>query len=219
MPLTSTTLLLSSEAPSFFEDQVTFSISVTGGGPTPTGNVILSDSLDPGGNFGGPYTLPLDGSGNASIIINTMNPGLHVLTAAYQGDGTYGTSSHMLTQQVIDVVEPTAIVPGFSLIASFTTLGDTDLTPQAELTAIPASAPAHTSITLLWTVLNVPKIEITGPGGFDTGIIVTAGTGAFVIGNGLTATSVFVLAALDASGAPLLVNGSPLVATATATVT
>lgn len=225
MGLSSTTTLVSSEAPSFFEDQVTFSMTVTGGGPIPTGNIILSDTLDPTGGFGGPYTLPLDGTGFASIIINASKPGFHVLTAAYQGDGTYDPSSHQITQQVVDVLEPATALPGFSLVGIFSAQGDSALVPTAALSAIPASAPANTSLTLLWTVLNVPHIQITantgtpfpGPSN-QSPIIITGGSGIYVLGNGVGATTTFSLAALDASNNPIIVGGNPLVATATATV-
>lgn len=221
MGIASTTMMTATPSPAFFEDQVEFDISVTGGGPTPTGNVILTDSLDPGGNFGGPYTLPLDGSGNAVFMTNQMNPGNHDITAAYQGDGTYDPSSHQLTEQVVEVSEPQSIIPGFSLIATFSTSGDDTLTPTASLAIIPVSASAHTSLTLLWTVLNVPKIQITasvgtpfpGPSN-QSEIITTAGTGAYILGNGVAVTTVFTLHALDAGGAPL----GGLIATATATV-
>jgi hypothetical protein len=213
----STTLLLTSEGPSFFEDEVTFNMTVTGGGPTPTGNIILTDAQDPAGNFGGPYTLPLT-SGAASIIINTMNPGLHTLTAAYQGNTLYDVSTHNLIQQVLDLTEPLAVIPGFALIASFSSQGDSGLLPQAQLSVIPVSAPANTSLTLLWTVLNVPKIQITTLAGFDTGLITTTGSGAYVVSNGVLSTTIFTLHALDATGSPILVGGNPLVTTATATV-
>lgn len=214
MGLPSTTAMTVNPSPAFFEDQVTFDITVTGGGPTPTGNVLLHDSL---GGFVD-FLLPLN-AGAAQFVINTFNPGNHVITATYQGDGTYDPGSfHTLTEQVVQVSEPTTVVFGFSLVSSFSSTGDADLVPQAALNAIPASAPAATSITLLWTVLNVPKIQITAPGGFDTGIITTSGTGAYVVGNGVLVTTLFTLNALDAAGIPLLVGGIPLVATTTATV-
>jgi uncharacterized repeat protein (TIGR01451 family) len=207
-----------SPSPAFFEDEVTFDITVSGAGPTPTGNVQLSDSLDLAHGGFDPFLLPLS-AGAAQFITNTLNPGNHVATATYQGDGTYDAGSfHTLTEQVVDVSEPTTILFGFSLVADFSSTGDADLVPQAALNAIPASAPALTSITLLWTVLNVPKIQITAPGGFDTGVITTSGTGAYVLGNGVSITTVFTLHALDAGGAPLIVGGVPLVTTATATV-
>jgi hypothetical protein len=208
------TTLTSSLAPSFFEDEITFNINVAGTPGPPTGNVVLSDSVGPTVLA----TLPLDGSGDAQFIINALNPGLHTITATYQGDGTYDPSHHDLIQQIVDVNEPTAIVGGFAIIASFSATGDTNLVPQAELNAIPASAPAHTSLTLLWTVLNVPKIQITALGGFDTGVISTTGNGAYVIGNGISITTTFTLDALDAAGAPIIVGGSPLSTSATATV-
>lgn len=210
--------ITSSEDPSFFEDQVTFSISVTGGGPVPTGSVVFSDAADPGGNFGGPYTLPLDIHGDAQLIINTMNPSVtpayHTLTAAYLGDSTYATASHQFIQQVIDVEEPTSIVPGFALIGNFLSSGDEVLAPTAQLSVVPPSAPAHTSLILLWTVSNIPKIRITAPPSFDTGVLTTNGAGAFVVGAGVAITTTFTLEGLQADGVtPIGVSSS-----ATATV-
>jgi hypothetical protein len=213
MPLASTTNLTITPSPAFFEDQVEFDITVTGSGPTPTGNVLLHDDV---GDFTD-QTLVL-ASGATFYITNSLSPGIHNITATYQGNGTYAVSHRTLTEEIIAISIPLTILPGFALQATFSSTGDAALTPSAELFAIPSSGPAFTPITLVWTVLNVEQIEITGPAGFDTGLISTTGSGIHVVNAGFAVTTVLTLACYDALGNPILVGGNPLATTTTVTV-
>ena len=98
-------------------------------------------------------------------------------------------------------------VGGFGIIAAYTTEGDGGLPPTASLTSLPVPplAPGE-PLSLVWSTLNVAYIGITGnngvdyqPGGFNTGLISTLGSGLYAVGNGFTATIALTLQAYDAT--------------------
>ncbi len=91
----------STHNPSTYGESVTLSVTVSGGGVTPTGNVAFKD--------GGIAlaTVALSG-GNASYATATLTVGSHLVTAVYAGDVNYtGTTSAVLTQ--------TVSAPGYTL--------------------------------------------------------------------------------------------------------
>jgi hypothetical protein len=152
----------------------------------------------------------------ASATTNVLISGLHAIVAHYLGDptpvtGHASSDSNTLTQQVVNVATNNVVeVPGFSLLTTFSTQGDSALVPQAQLFAIPASPHLHQSINLLWDTINVGFISITGnngvdyqPGGFNTGLISTSGLGIFVVGNGFTQNITLTLQAYDQTQTPI----------------
>lgn len=212
MPNTTNSLLISSEAPSFFEDTVTFTTTVTAapqlGSNPPTGTVTFFDGLITLATVGVVPTSPTSDHSVATLDITTLAIGTHSISAVYSGDGNYSPStSNTVLQQVNALTAPTNTVPPFCAIASFTPNGDTSLPPQATLFAVPANTTPHHSVTLLWDTINVAQIEITGNNGvdpaFDTGLLTTAGSGAYVVGNGFLATITLLLTAYDRQGNPL----------------
>jgi hypothetical protein len=145
-----------------------------------------------------------------------LSVGLHSALANYLGDATPVTghtasTSNTVTQQVVAVsVSDVVEIPGFALIGSYSTAGDSSLPPQAQLFAIPSTAAPAESINLLWNTLNVAFVGITGnngvdyqPGGFNTGFISTSGSGIYVIGNGFTASILLTLQAYDSTQTPI----------------
>ena len=123
MPLlASTTTLTSNLNPSNFEDEVDLSISVSDPSlvGTPSGDVVLSDSRDSAHGGFDPVTTALDGGGNATLSTNELFPGIHVITAVYQGDGFYSTSSSGPVTQQVNSINITTILPSFALIAIVT---------------------------------------------------------------------------------------------------
>jgi hypothetical protein len=215
MPLIVTSLMFtSSEAPSNFEDNVVFTATVTGvssfpGGPT--GTVEFWDGVPPSDGGTGVLigTVPLVGltgfTGQAQLQISSLTAGIHTMVAIYSGDANFATSQNYppgFTQQVLTVPASGGILPGFALIASYTSSGDASLPPQASLTAVPLTVAPFASVILLWDTLNVAFVRIQGnnhvdyqspppPGsisGFDTGFISTTGSGVYVVGNGFSAT-------------------------------
>ena len=103
----STTNLVSSESPSAFGENVTFTSTVTrtgGGSPTPTGNVDFYD----GDNYIG--TGILNGSGVATLTRSNLSVGSHTIQATYEGNSEYAVSYDTLVQ----VVMPAPIISSLS---------------------------------------------------------------------------------------------------------
>ena len=295
MPLDVTmTSIVSSEAPSNFEDQVTFTATVvdTAGSPTPpTGAVVFqfdlvgfgtpnlvtltcnvfsisattsvatyigANSFSPGtivnitgfaggfAQFNGTNLVVASANANQFTVSRSMTAqsqvnqdgvatstntaqcqasttvmpvGVHTVMATYGGDGGHQGSSSSLQQQVVNVAATNVVeLPGFTLIASFSTQGDTSLPPQATLNAIPSTVAHNTSVSLLWDTLNVAYVRITGnnhvdyvngnapcitppfsTNGFDTCFLSTSGSGLYVVGNGFTSNITLTLQAYDSS--------------------
>jgi hypothetical protein len=121
------------------------------------------------------------------------------------------------------------VLPGFALIASYSTAGDNALTPQATLYAVPETAAIHQPINLLWDTLNVAYVGITGnngvdyqspppPGsvtGFNTGLLSSNGSGIYPLAGGFTATITLTLQAYDATQTAILGLTSTVVITIT----
>jgi len=87
--------LSASSSPSVPGQRVTLvAQAVAGDGGTPTGSVAFSDEQ---GALG---TVALDSTGTA-FIAYAPSPGIHQLSATYEGDGTYAASSDGITQTVV----------------------------------------------------------------------------------------------------------------------
>ena len=81
----------SSNNPSEYAENVTFTATVTSGSGTPTGSVQFKDN---GNNLGAPVAL--NGSGVAQVSTNSLTPGTHVITADYLGDSNFAISTGTL---------------------------------------------------------------------------------------------------------------------------
>jgi Ice-binding-like/Bacterial Ig-like domain (group 3) len=86
---TTGTTVTSSVNPSDSGQPVTFTATVIpNGGGAPTGNVTFSD-------FGIPIgTVPLNGSGQASLTTSSLPPGPHLITAVYVAPGSRAAPRH-----------------------------------------------------------------------------------------------------------------------------
>ena len=122
--------LTTSGSPSATNALVTFTITITSTGVTPTGTVTFLDGTTPIG------TAILNGAGVAQFPTTSLAPGSHVITASYPGDtnNSPGTSSSV-TQVVKD--------------------GTT-----TSLTSSQNPSSAHTSVTLSVTVLGTSIIPV-----------------------------------------------------------
>jgi len=98
-----TTALGSSTGSSTYGDLVTFTATVTpfGGPGTPTGTVTFSNGSIPMG------TVPLS-SGSASLSTSTMPVGTHSITATYNGDSYYQTSTSNAVSLTVNSGTPVA---------------------------------------------------------------------------------------------------------------
>ncbi|MFN7117211.1 MAG: Ig-like domain repeat protein [Saprospiraceae bacterium] len=90
------TTVTSSQNPSFTNDNVTFTATVTSGGnPVTTGTVTFSE-----GATVLAANVTLNGSGQASFSISTLTEGSHPITATYNGTTGFATSMGSVTQVV-----------------------------------------------------------------------------------------------------------------------
>lgn len=91
------TALVSSTNPSQYGTQVTFTATVTpqGGGGTPTGTVTFKD-----GNAV-LATVNLDANGRASYATTRLIVGMHPITAVYNGDAHFRTSTSAVVNQTV----------------------------------------------------------------------------------------------------------------------
>jgi Bacterial Ig-like domain (group 3)/RTX calcium-binding nonapeptide repeat (4 copies) len=112
----STTSLMDSPNPSTISNTVTLTATVTGPAWTATGTVTF---LEGAATLG---SSALDGSGVASISINTLSAGTHDITAEYSGDDHFAPSTSPAVQQFVNKV-PTSTTLASS--ASPTTYGQT----------------------------------------------------------------------------------------------
>ncbi|WP_327188694.1 Ig-like domain-containing protein [Streptomyces xinghaiensis] len=94
-----TTTVTSTPDPTVYGETATFTATVTptGIGPVPTGTVTFTIS---GGTGGGTFTQPLDGTGTATLTLDTLSVTEHAVTATYNGDTNYDPSTGADTHQV-----------------------------------------------------------------------------------------------------------------------
>jgi hypothetical protein len=91
----SSTALITSASPQTYGQPVTFTATVTGTGPVPTGTITFMDGTNTMGTGG------LNGLGQGNFITNTLPVGLHLVTAIYGGDVNFnGSTSGVLSQQI-----------------------------------------------------------------------------------------------------------------------
>ncbi len=90
-----TTVLASSQNPSVFGQAVTFSVSVSSHGATPTGTVAFLDGAT------GIGTGPLDPSGRATFTISSLAVGTHSIMASYGGNTNFSASSSSPLSQIV----------------------------------------------------------------------------------------------------------------------
>src|SRR5882672_3283248 len=90
-----TTVLASSQNPSVFGQAVTFSVSVSSHGATPTGTVAFLDGAT------GIGTGTLDPSGRATFTISSLAVGTHSIMASYGGNTNFSASSSSPLSQIV----------------------------------------------------------------------------------------------------------------------
>jgi uncharacterized repeat protein (TIGR01451 family) len=97
----STVTLATSGSPSTVGQPVTFTATLTGAGPTPTGTVKFQDVLPDGTGVILAAGVALDAQGVATFSTSALAAGTHTVTAVYVGDGNYqGAFSNDVAQRV-----------------------------------------------------------------------------------------------------------------------
>jgi hypothetical protein len=99
----SSTALVSSVNPSVFGQAVTFTATVTGSGPTPTGMVTFLDAAAALG------TAMLNASGVATFTTSALAVGSHPMTGSYGGDTTDAVSTSPAVDQVVNMANTTTV--------------------------------------------------------------------------------------------------------------
>ena len=102
-PGSATLTLASSGGSAVYGHFVTFVATVNSSGGTPGGSVTFSDQGTP------LATVPLDGSGQASLAISTLVPGSNAITATYNGNSDIlsaksGTTTESVSQAATAIV-------------------------------------------------------------------------------------------------------------------
>ncbi|MBB5055739.1 sugar lactone lactonase YvrE [Granulicella aggregans] len=165
---TTTTTLATSNASVLLTAPVTFTAQVTGNSSSiPTGNIVFKDGTSTIGTIG------VNGSGIATLTTSTLSTGTHTITATYQGDTDYSSStSAPLTQTVQKVATTSAVISS----------------------ANPANAGATVRFTVTVTAANStsPNVTITGPVTLMDGSTVL-GTGALAAGGSGPATATVII--------------------------
>jgi len=164
-----TTISSATPNPSLVGQPVRYTITVSGGGPSPTGVVEVWD---------GPQSIragTLDATGTVRIFVprGFTTPGIHTMVAKYLGDAQYQPSDSAPFDQVVHVATSVTLVSSDnpSLLGQNVTL-------TADVTPNPTSSSDSISFfdggTLLGTA---PVDDVTGMASFDVDTL-TAGSHA-----------------------------------------
>lgn len=196
------TLLQSSANPSNLGQSVTFTATVsTGGpGPIPSGTVSFFDGATLLG------TSSLDVSGQATFSTSSLTAGSHVISATYNGSNNYNTSSSSpLNQNVNQAATTTSVLgsPNPSVIGqsvTFTatvTSGATGFTPTGTVSFLDGGTPlgsgtldANGQATFTTSNLTIGMHTITAVYGGDTNFTGSQGSTGQTVNQIETATSV-----------------------------
>jgi hypothetical protein len=169
VPAVSATALLSSQNPAVYGQSVSFTATVSGTNGTPTGIVTFKDGATV------LATRDLNVSAQATLTTNglSVSGSPHSMTAIYEGDGQYGTSTSSIVSQVItQTCSQTDAVGGitdnqdgtFTLTfigtpqAQYYVVTTPDLTEPVAWTPLAGSTNTAASGTGLWSV-TVPNGE------------------------------------------------------------
>jgi hypothetical protein len=166
--------LSSSQNPTVFGQAITFTVKVTsslGASVVPAGSVSFTD----GSSIIG--TASLDGTGTATMTLNSLISGTHVISAAYAGNANFNSSSASPLSQIINknstavtlssAPNPSsfgqAVIFTVQVTASSTGLGGASSIPTGSVTLTDGA-----------TVLSTLKLDSTGAATFSTSTL-TAG--------------------------------------------
>jgi hypothetical protein len=162
----SSTMLTSSPNPSTPGQSVTFTATVAGGPPTPTGMVTFEEGSTVLAQ------VPLNG-GSASFAISSLTLGDHTVTATYQSDTLFALSSNSTTQSVVTSSPTPTPTPTATATATATPTATATVTPSATATATvtPTATPTATpsQAVNLSTRMHVGTGDNVGIGGFIIG--------------------------------------------------
>jgi sugar lactone lactonase YvrE len=152
------TYLISSANPATLGQAVTFTATVSGGTPVPTGSIEFMNGATVLGS------VPVNASGTASLTTSTLAFGMHSITASYSGDtGHAVSSSAALSEQI---VEPATV----SLTSSVNpSIFGTNVVFSIEVAGVGSQVPTGTVILRDGTtVLSTLALSSSGTSSFQT---------------------------------------------------
>ncbi|TCK73743.1 Ig-like domain-containing protein [Acidipila rosea] len=116
--------------PAYAGASVTFTTSLTGTTPNPTGNMTLKDGASV------LATAALNGSRTVNFLVRTLSPATHSITATYSGDSNNaGGTSPILTENVLQAITTTGLA-----VSSNSPIAGTQLTLTATVSGNGGSA-------------------------------------------------------------------------------
>jgi hypothetical protein len=157
-PAATRTVVATSGSPSVFGQSVTFTATVTVRSPgsgTPTGTVEFKDGSTVLG------TGTINGSGQATYTTSALSVGSHSITAVFEGDTDFTTStSGAITQRVTKAPTGAAVTPSQSSVASGTPVTFTaSIAPTAPGAGMPTGTVTFYSGS---TVLGTATLNSSG---------------------------------------------------------
>jgi hypothetical protein len=162
----SSTTLMSSLNPSVWSQSITFTVTVSGTGPTPTGSVVYLD---------GSITLAtanLNAAGQAFFSTSFLSVGIHSITATYSGDANYFGSNSAILSQTVNQASANTVVNS-SLDPS--TFGQT-ITLSATVTAVsPATGTPTGSVAFMDGSSTIASVGLSGGMATFTTNVLSAG--------------------------------------------
>jgi hypothetical protein len=174
LPADTTTTLTSSLNPSTFGDTVTFTATVTAEGEIPTGTVTFVDTTT-ATTLG---TVTLDGSGQASLAVNTLTVGSHNIVATYNGNPPLSPSSSEPLTQVVNAV------PTFDTTTTLTSsLNPSNLGDPVTFTATVTPATAGPTPTGTVTFVDTTTATTLGTVTLDGSGQASLSTNALAVGS------------------------------------
>jgi hypothetical protein len=190
--------VVSSVNPTSYGGSTTFTATITSTAGTPTGNVTFKDGAATIG------TGTLNGAGVTTLAISTLTGGTHSITAIYDGDTNFATSTSSAVSQVVNQnTTTTALVSGtnpstFGQSVTFTaTVSGTSGPPTGTVTFKDGATTLGTGTlngagvaTYTTSALNVATHSITAVYGGDTNFLTsTSSAVSQVVNSGTTSTA------------------------------
>ena len=164
----SSTAVDSATNPTVSGEGTTFTVTVSGSSGTPTGNVTLLDGVTSLG------TAALDGAGEATFAVSSLGVGSRSITAVYDGNATYDTSTSAALTQTVNKADSAAALGSSAAPSVF----GQAVTLTATLTATAPGAGTPTG-----TVTFMDGATTLGTGTLDGSGVATLGTSALATGS------------------------------------
>ena len=180
--LSSMTQLAASPTQTSVGSPVTLTATVTStGGGTPTGSVNFLNGTTSIG------TATLDSGGVASLTVSTLSPGVDTIVAAYQGNGSYQTSTSSSTAVTIDLTTTTVLTPSSLTLNAGQTV-------QLTATVTSGSGTPSGNVTFLDGTTTLNTITLNGNGTATYNTTLAAGSHSLTAsytpsGNDVSSTS------------------------------